>query len=174
MWAKWVLGTSFLILILTGWEIVPQWGKPYPESAMFRALLVVGVALGWLVGIVPVAVSVYRGEMDWIAVPGALRWVIVLGAHVLMSGAALGAIGLGTGRNAPIVWKALALIAGFLLPLVFGAYVMWLLEPSWRAAWPEPAKVHRMAMYVFAAPILAGMYAWVEGVRDFLKWFKWR
>ena len=45
MWATWILAASFTILILAGFEIVPQWSKPYPESAMFQALLVLLVGI---------------------------------------------------------------------------------------------------------------------------------
>lgn len=123
MWATWVLAASFTILILAGFEIVPQWRKPYPESAMFQALLVLAVSTGWLIGIIPVSVAIHRGAMQFIPVSTQARWILVLAIYALTATAAVYAIAMGTARNAPIPWKAAALIAGLALPLAYGLYL---------------------------------------------------
>jgi len=128
MWATWVLAASFTFLILAAFEIVPQWSKPYPESAMFQALLVLMVAVGWGIGLIPVVVAVHGGGMDWVAVSLALRWCVVLGAYVLMACGSVYAIAMGTGRNASALWKVAALVTGFGLPAVYGFYLKWLLS----------------------------------------------
>lgn len=127
MWVSWVLGASFTILVLAGLEIVPQWSKPYPESAMFQALLVLLLLVGWGIGVIPVAVAVHRGGMDWIPFSRAVRWCVTLGVYVLVACAAVYAIAMGTGRNAPVLWKSAALAAGLVLPAVYGFYLRWLL-----------------------------------------------
>lgn len=113
MWATWVLAASFTILVLAGLEIVPQWSNPYPESAMFQALLVLMVAVGWGIGLIPVGVAVYRGAIHWVA----------LGVYVLVACGAVLTIAMGTERNASALWKGAALLAGLGLPAVFGFYL---------------------------------------------------
>lgn len=170
MWATWILAASFTILILAGFEIVPQWSKPYPESAMFQALLVLLVGIGWLLGLIPTTLIVQRGEMNWITPSKAWAFVVVLGTYVLVASGAVWAIAMGTARNAPSGWKTAALIAGFVVPLAFGFYARWLLEPAWRPSFLDPRTMHRAAIAIFTTPAIAGLWAWFDATRSFGKW----
>ncbi|MBL8222146.1 MAG: hypothetical protein JNL62_23110, partial [Bryobacterales bacterium] len=120
MWVSWVLGASFTILVLAGLEIVPQWSKPCPESAMFQALLVLLLLAGLGIGVIPVAVAVHRGGMDWIPFSRAVRWCVAVGGYVLVACGAAYAIVMGTGRNSPVLWKSAALEAGLVLHAAYG------------------------------------------------------
>ena len=123
MWATCAQVASFTILILSATQIIPQWRQPYPESAMRQALLVLCTSLGWVVGVVPLCVALYRQAAS------PVQWSMILLTYIGLAAAAVACIAAGTARNATHLSKAASLIAGFGAPALYAFAVQHMLRP---------------------------------------------